>query len=156
MKKIGILLLAAAVVIAVLMICSIHGFKPNNQKQKEIIESVSVSEPEDYTKQPENQQDLSTDADEEFEEDGLRIQKDLVIQGLDESLKAQIDEKQCLEQLQVQLYAYGFYDLQDVVFEEGEQTGDTVTLSVTIHANKTIDADMIYTRKDDSWYLKIW
>ena len=115
-----------------------------------------MSEPEDYTKQPENQQDLSTDADEEFEEDGLRIQKDLVIQGLDESLKAQIDEKQCLEQLQVQLYAYGFYDLQDVVFEEGEQTGDTVTLSVTIHANKTIDADMIYTRKDDSWYLKIW
>jgi len=73
-----------------------------------------------------------------------------------EELKAQIDEKQCLEQLQVQLYAYGFYDLQDVVFEEGEQTGDTVTLSVTIHANKTIDADMIYTRKDDSWYLKIW
>lgn len=154
MKKIGILLLAAAVVIAGLMICSIHGIKSNDQKQKEITESISVSE--DYTKQQENQQDLSADADEEFEEDGLRIQKDLVIQGLDESLKAQIDEKQCLEQLQVQLYAYGFYGLKDVVFEEGEQNDDAVTLSVTIHANKTIDADMIYTRKDDSWYLKIW
>lgn len=100
---------------------------------------------------------VSETEDAEVTERDDAIAADFRIDGMDDTLLSFFGSDEILrDELQEQLYAYGYYDYSSAEILEYTYDEYSVDIALSVKANMEIDAEMIYSIDTDTWQLKIW
>lgn len=136
------------------------GRENGNSSDEFVSDRVEVPGPEtDAIETDEKPEELSATEDSETEitEKTETAAEGFQISGMEDELLSLIGtEEDFADELQRQLYAYGYYDYSSAKILEYTYDENSVDIDLYVNANVEVDAEMIYSIDTGTWQLKIW